>query len=260
MQKSSPQRRAKPARPLDGGKHAKSASGFLGTKNRRRWWLIGGLAAVALAIAALSAAGFDWAKLQHSIEGLNGFLVFALMALLPVGGFSIGIVYLVAGAKFGPLLGGVTVAAATAVHLLLTHWISRSFLRAPLLRLLERRKHRLPDIPAGENAAISVMAALMPGVPYFARNYLLALSGVPLRVYFWICLSIYVVRSYVTIFLGDLSTDPSGSRLAVLVAVYIVKLGVCAYLIARLRRRYKSRPSSDHKRGPVRGSATGTAH
>jgi uncharacterized membrane protein YdjX (TVP38/TMEM64 family) len=203
-------------------------------------------AVAALLIAGISAAGVDWAKIQQSIEALNGFLVFALMATLPVAGFSVGVVYLVAGAKFGPVLGGVAVAGATAIHLLLTHWISRSFLREPLLRLLARRNHHLPVIPRGENAAISVMAALVPGVPYFARNYLLALSGVPLRTYFWICLPIYVARSYVTIFLGDLSGDPSRSGFMVLVAVYAVKLGICAYLLARLRRRYHLRKAAGH--------------
>lgn len=173
------------------------------------------------------------------------------MATLPVTGFSVGVIYLVAGAKFGPLLGGVAVAGATACHLVLTHWISRSFLRAPLLRLLERRGHRLPEIPAGENGAVSVMAALVPGVPYFARNYLLALSGIPLRTYFWICLPIYVARSYVTIFLGDLSGDPSRQRLVVLVLVYVAKLAVCAYLLARLRKRYKGRGHAAPARSPA---------
>lgn len=209
-------------------------------KIRPRWWRWALFAIVlAAAIAAISSAGFDWAALQDRIAGLNAALVLVLMALLPVGGFSVGIIYLVAGAKFGPLWGGVAVAGTTAIHLLLTHWISRSFLREPLLRFLARREHRLPVIPPGENIAISVMAALVPGVPYFARNYLLALSGVPLRTYFWICLPIYVARSYVTIFLGDLSGDPNRRDFIILVAVYAVKLGICAYLIARLRRRYK---------------------
>lgn len=221
-------------------------------KPGRRWWkwtLVAVFAA--LAIVWVSSAGFDWAALQDRIAALNAALVFVVMATLPVAGFSVGIIYLVAGAKFGPLLGGVAVAGATAIHLLLTHWISRSFLREPLLRFLARRKHQLPVIPPGENAAISVMAALVPGVPYFARNYLLALSGVPLRTYFWICLPIYVARSYVTIFLGDLSGDPSRRGFIILIAVYVVKLGICAYLIARLRRRYKLGRATPSRKTPA---------
>lgn len=223
---------------------SRSSSGRAGSRHKIRRGVLIGAGAVAAGIAAAPfLSGFDWAGLQQKIEGLNPFLLFGLMATLPVAGFSIGIVYLIAGAKFGPLLGGVLVAAATAVHLLLTHWISRSFLRKPLERMIAKRKHHLPDIPPSEHGALSVMAALIPGPPYFIRNYLLALSGVPLRVYFWICLSIYVARSYVAIFLGDLSGDPNRSGFLVLVAVYILKLGICAFLIARMRKRYKLRHS-----------------
>jgi uncharacterized membrane protein YdjX (TVP38/TMEM64 family) len=212
-------------------------------KKRRRPWLLAGVLAglLALIAAVLWHADFEWGRIPRALGALNPFLVFALMSTLPVGGFSVGVIYLVAGAKFGPVLGGVTVAGATAIHLLLTHWIARSFLRGPLLRFLHRRHHHLPEIPPGENAAVAAMAALIPGIPYFARNYLLALSGMPLRTYFWICLPIYVARSYVTIFLGDLSGDPSRQRLLVLAAVYAVKLGICAVLLAHLRRRHKSR-------------------
>ena len=210
-------------------------------KRAHGWWALGVAVGIALLIWAVSRTGFGWTELQHRIASLNGPLVFALMATLPVVGGSVGLMYLVAGAKFGPVLGGVAVAGATVIHLVLTHWISRSFLRGPLLRLLARKKYKLPDIPAEETAAISVMAALVPGVPYFARNYLLALSGVPFRTYFWICLPIYVARSYVTIFLGDLTGDPSRKGLITLVIVYAVKIGVCAFLIARLRRRYQAR-------------------
>jgi uncharacterized membrane protein YdjX (TVP38/TMEM64 family) len=213
-------------------------------KRRNWWWVLGAAAIVALSIWGISTTGFDWKELQHRIASLNGVLVFALMATLPVAGCSVGLIYLVAGAKFGPVLGGVAVAGATVIHLLLTHWISRSFLRGPLLRLLERKKYKLPDIPAEETTAISVMAALVPGVPYFARNYLLALSGVPLGTYFWICLPIYVARSYVTIFLGDLTSDPNRNGLITLVVVYALKIGICAFLIARLRRRYQARKAS----------------
>jgi uncharacterized membrane protein YdjX (TVP38/TMEM64 family) len=214
--------------------------------SRRQWLTVAGLIVFAAAITCVFAfTELDFATVRdatlRSIEGLNPILLFLLMATLPVAGFSVGLMYLVAGARFGPLVGGAGAPPATAIHLLATHWISRSFLRAPLERFFARRKHRLPEIPPGEEASISVMAALVPGPPYFARNYLLALSGIPLRVYFWICLPIYVARSYITIFLGDLTGDPNGRTLFILIAVYAVKVAICAYLIARFRRRHKSR-------------------
>ncbi|ACB77346.1 TVP38/TMEM64 family protein [Opitutus terrae] len=209
-------------------------------KSRGRWLGLVVLLAAAIAMAAWLWGDLEWRDLVHTLTEFNAAIVFALMATLPIGGFSIMVVYLVAGAKFGPVLGGIAVAGATAVHLLASFWIARSFLRQPLQRFLERRGHRLPHVPEGENASVAAMAVLIPGLPYFSRNYLLALTDVPFRTYFWVCLPLYVARSYVTILIGDLGTDPDRRRLAILIGVYLLKLAVCAYLIWRIRRRIRN--------------------
>jgi len=208
---------------------------------RRRWWSLLALAlGVGLLVVLYLRSDFSMAQLTNSIAEFNPVIVFLLMAILPVGGFSIGVIYLVAGIKFGPIFGGVAVAGATAVHLLASHWICQTVLREPLQRLLKRRNHSLPHVPEGENASVAAMAALVPGLPYFSRNYLLALTDVPLRIYFWVCLPIYVVRSYIVILLGDLGMDVNRRTLAILVLVYVLKLAICGYLIWRIRRRFKT--------------------
>ncbi|HYP15671.1 MAG TPA: hypothetical protein VEQ65_00560 [Opitutus sp.] len=209
-------------------------------KSRLRWWLAGAaLVGVSLAVVAWVRGDFEWKEIVRTLTEFNSAAVLALMATLPIAGFSISIVYLVAGAKFGPVLGGAVVAGVTAVHLLASYWISRTMLRGPLERFLQRRGHALPQVPEGENASVAAMAVLMPGLPYFARNYLLALTDVPLRTYFWVCLPLYVARSYVTILLGDLGTEPDRRTLLILAAVYVLKLSICGYLIWRIRRRLK---------------------
>ncbi len=213
---------------------------------RGRWWLAGlALAAVGAAALVWTKADFEWQEIARRLAELNTVAVIALMATLPIAGFSVAIVYLVAGAKFGPVVGGVVVAGVTAVHLLASYWISRSVLRGPIERFLKKRKHELPHVPEGENASVAAMAVLVPGIPYFARNYLLALTDVPFRVYFWVCLPLYVARSYVTILLGDLGTEPDTRTLAILIVVYVAKLGICAYLIWRIRRRFKQQKARD---------------
>lgn len=181
----------------------------------------------------------NWRAVPDYLGEIDPFVLIALMAILPMGGFSIGVLYLVAGVRFGPLWGGAVVAGVTAVHLLLSHWIGRGLLRGPIERFLKKRRYQFPAVPKGEEVGFSVLGALIPGLPYFVRNYLLALSGIPLRVYFWVCLPVYVLRSYLVIFLGDYSTDPSNTRLVTLGAFYVLKLAVCGYVIWRLRRRYQ---------------------
>jgi uncharacterized membrane protein YdjX (TVP38/TMEM64 family) len=205
---------------------------------------VGGLLVIALLVGLaieIASGRLDWRGMVDAIAGWNAAAVFLAIALLPVAGFSVAITYLVAGAKFGPWLGGVAVAGATAVHLLASYAIAKSVLRGPIERFLARRRHHLPHVPAGENASVAAMAALVPGLPYAARNYLLALTDVPLRTYFWVCWPIYVVRSYVAILLGDLGAKPDSGTIAILAAVYAVKLAICVYLLWRIRRRLRRR-------------------
>lgn len=208
---------------------------------RTKWSLVAVAVLVVLAAVIGLSEEVDWHALRRSLEAMDRGPLLALVATLPVFGFSIALVYLVVGAVFGGWVGMAVIGGATAVHLLGSHWIARSFLRGPVERFLERRKFRLPELPEGEEWAVVLMTALVPGLPYFVRNYLLALSGIPLRLYFWICWPVFVLRSALVIFLGDFSGDLSMGRIAVLGAVLAVKVGICAYLLYRLRARSKAR-------------------
>ena len=210
---------------------------------KTKWSLL----AVAVVIAAFLAAilldvvDWDWHGMRDSLESMDRGPLLLLIAVLPLFGFSIALVYLVVGAVFGGWLGLVVVTGITAIHLLAGHWIGQSFLREPVQRFLKRRKHKLPELQEGEEWAVALMAALVPGLPYFGRNYLLAVSDIPLRIYFWICWPVYVIRSSVVLFLGEFSGDISVRRVTVLGAVFAVKLAICAGLIFWLRARHKEK-------------------
>jgi uncharacterized membrane protein YdjX (TVP38/TMEM64 family) len=205
-------------------------------------WLLVGLVVltlVAAIVALLVFTRFDWAALMDAINGLQAAPLIAAMALLPLIGFPILPVYLIAGVRFGPWGGGIVVTFATAAHLIGTYVIARTVLRRPLLRVLAKWHTHLPEIPPDEEAALAVIAALVPGLPYVVRNYILALAGLRLRVYFWICVPIYVARSYVSILLGDLGTDPDRSRLFILGGVEMAKAAICAAVIWWLREHHR---------------------
>jgi uncharacterized membrane protein YdjX (TVP38/TMEM64 family) len=204
------------------------------------WWLVG------VVLLGLVALGLIWrytdltlGDLTTWIDAQSALAVIPIMALLPIAGFPISVVYLVAGARFGPGWGGVVVAGVTAVHLIGSYVIARSFLRAPLQRFIEKRHAHLPQIPDDEQAAVCLIAALIPGLPYVVRNYILALAGVKFRYYFWVCLPVYVARSYVTILLGDMTSDPTRSKIIILVVVDILKVAICALVIWRLRKHHQ---------------------
>ena len=218
-------------------------------RHKAKLWWVAAAIAVGIAIVGLIIRYTDLTLLNVTdwIHTLNPLAVIPLMALLPIVGFPISVVYLVAGAKFGPVWGGVVVAAITTVHLFGTYLIARSFLRAPLQRFIARRHAHLPQIPDDEQAAVCLIAALVPGLPYVMRNYLLALAGVKLRYYIGVCLPIYVARSYVTILLGDMGSDPTRTKIIVLIIVDVLKVAICALVIWRLRVHHRKYHGHEHE-------------
>lgn len=216
---------------------------------RRTWWITAVIAVLAIGtiIAVLTLANIDWAELMRMIAGLPPVPLILAMAVLPVFAFPILPVYLVAGARFGPWGGGAVIALATAVHLIGGRLIARSFLHERLQRLLSRWHANLPAIPDDEQAAVALVAALIPGIPYFVRNLLLPVIGLRLRVYFWIALPIYVARSYVSILLGDLGTAPNQTRLIILGGVEVLKAAICAFVLWRLRVHHRRVHADPHR-------------
>jgi uncharacterized membrane protein YdjX (TVP38/TMEM64 family) len=220
-------------------------------KKRRARWRRGAIGLGVLMLTGVVIALFLefgwWREMMELMEAVDPVLALLLMALLPLAGFSIGVVYVLAGVKFGLVGGGLAIVAVTTVHLIGTHWIARSLLEKRLRRFLEKRNYRLPEAPEGAEISLAAMVALVPGPPYFLRNYALALSGIPLRKYFWVCLAVYTTRSYVTLALGDLSSDPSRSGVYWLAGIVAVKLTICAFLIRRISRKHREMKAHAHE-------------
>ena len=197
---------------------------------------------------------FDWQRIARAMARLNTGVLLAMTTVLPLAGFPVSIVYLSLGARFGPVEGIGIVAAITTLHLLATHAIARSFLRKRLERFIERRGHEIPPVPSGENATVALIVMLAPAVPYFLRNYVLGLSGIPLRIYFPIALPVHLLRSYIALFLGDFGGSPSHRGLWLLGLIYAVKFSIFALIAWRLRLRHKL------KSGPVPGMGKASHH
>ncbi|HTL67293.1 MAG TPA: hypothetical protein VL200_06505 [Lacunisphaera sp.] len=203
-----------------------------------RKWLLTALAVAAIAFA-LQWVEINWSDLPLLLDRVNRPVALLLMATLPVFGFPISAVYLAAGALFGPGRGAVVVAGVTLVHLAATHALGRSVFRGVLERGRQRWHRRLPDVPPDEFAALAAMVVLVPGPPYVVRNGLLVFAGVPLRVLAGVAWPLYVVRSAVTLFLGDLGADPSWRALAILGGVAAVKLAISVALFRRLQHHLR---------------------
>src|SRR5258708_2048279 len=77
-------------------------------RRRMKWrkrdlilWGVGLAVLIAAVVTLVVSDTIDFKAISEAISRLNPVLVIVLMALLPLAGFSISIVYLVVGARFG---------------------------------------------------------------------------------------------------------------------------------------------------------------
>lgn len=210
-------------------------------RNRRDIVRVTILAAVVIGVIVVTHGW--WNELKDALMRTPPAMFFVLFCILPMAGVSIVLLQMVVGLRFGAEWGLVVVAAATAVHLAGMHVIARSLLRGTVERMLQRRGHSLPDLARREPVSVALLGALVPGLPYSIRNYLLALSDVPFRIYGPICWAIYVGRSFVTIMLGHWATELTPQRITILTVIYVTKFSACAAIVWHLRRRNKLTPA-----------------
>ncbi|HKQ37739.1 MAG TPA: hypothetical protein VJ063_06645, partial [Verrucomicrobiae bacterium] len=81
-------------------------------------------AALLCGVGAFLALTLDFHEARHWIQGVNSGWFLLLFALLPILGFPLSILQIVAGVKFGFWTGMSVTAVAMSVHLLGAHWLA----------------------------------------------------------------------------------------------------------------------------------------
>jgi uncharacterized membrane protein YdjX (TVP38/TMEM64 family) len=201
------------------------------------FWIATGLGVLAIG-ALIWWVDLEW--LHHQVERLNGFAVFALLVLLPLVGIPVSVLFVVSGAKFGHAWGLALTAVAIALHLLASWWIAHSWLKRPLEAGLRKLKRRKPQVPHGEYVPVCLVVALMPGVSYALKNYLLVLAGVPFRQFFWTLLPAHLIHASLAILFGDFTGSMTTPKIIFLVVYAIAVIGLSHRVFRRMKERTQS--------------------
>lgn len=106
-----------------------------------------------------------------------------LFAVLPVVGFPVTVFLVLIGAKFGYYLGTLIMFLCIPVHLLASLFVAKAFVR-PFINYFIKERYTIPIVPEHHAARFSFVFMAIPGLSYAMKNYILSLSGVPLRYYF----------------------------------------------------------------------------
>ncbi len=201
--------------------------------------------AVALAVLAVGATlclggrHFDPGPLRDHIETLSGPGFIAACTLLPLVGFPVSWLHLLAGVRFDFSLGLLVVGLTTLGHTLLAALLvailpDRSFRRLARWR---KRLSRTGHIEA------TIFCTMVPGVPYTLHLYLLPLLGVPLRIFTGLGVPIHTARAVVTLLLGDATKDPTPGRLLAIGTYYLVLFATSVWVGRKLRDKLWAKPT-----------------
>jgi uncharacterized membrane protein YdjX (TVP38/TMEM64 family) len=196
---------------------------------------------VAAAVIVLSVfwGRLDLAELHARARDLPGVAVIAAITLLPMVGFPVSWLHLVAGVRFGFVVGMVVVAVTSVLHHVLCWGLTR-LLPARFFARLEPWRERLRG--AGHRDA-TLLCCLLPGMPYTVQLYLMPIIGVPFGLMFGLSSLLHTGRAVVTILLGDMSDELTPAKVAVL-ALYYCALFAGSVLALRGLRRSMARHAS----------------
>ncbi|GHC06762.1 TVP38/TMEM64 family protein [Cerasicoccus arenae] len=100
------------------------------------------------------------------------------LGILPLFAFPASPLLMLIGYYYGPVYGMIVAMIGIAINDTLAYWVARSFLRGPLLRLLERRKIKVPAVPDEDEIRVIALLRITPGTPLFLQSYLLGLAKV----------------------------------------------------------------------------------
>ncbi len=210
----------------------------------RRWWKVLVVIALIAGAWALAAHGVDMHTVHEKAKGLNGFLAFALLVLLPLIGFPIALLHFAMGIRFGIALGLGLVALSIPLQLLafygLTRWKKEFF--------KDKFKGLRGKVPANAREEATIFTLLIPGAPFFAQNYALALMGVPFRTCLRWAFPLHLMRATMTVVLGDMSDHLTPWRITALVLYGLLLLGGSWWSYRRLQARLTGRPKAGNGR------------
>lgn len=175
-------------------------------------------------------------------EGLSLPWFLAAFLMLPLVGFPITPLLVVAGIRFG-FGGGMALATGGIfLHNVVAFRVTHGWFRVRLRNRLARAGYGIPAIDPKHQAWFTALFAAIHGPPYAAKLYLLALTDVPFRIYLWAGAPIYAFFCVIPVGAGSAVNTLKPWVIYALVGMSIALLAV-GFL---LKRRCKPPEISDN--------------
>lgn len=184
----------------------------------------------------------SWLSLLKS-DRTHPFIVITAFLVLPAIFFPISALLVLVGVRFGALWGSLIMFSLIPAHLLFSFFLVRRLFRSQLEWLARKKDYGILNVPEDRYVQFGFLFMAVPGLPYTVKNYLLPVSGISFRDYFWIGWLVQGVMGIPFVVLGDAAAQWSIQILAVFMVLFIV-----AYFISKkLQKKYERvvRPEPD---------------
>ena len=155
--------------------------------------------------------------------------------LLPLCGFPMSVLLVLAGIRFGLGGGMAVVTAGMLFHHYVAFHLTHGWFRNRLRAFLERLGYGIPPIQEKHRVWFTAVFAAIHGPPYFAKLDLLALTDIPFKVYLWAGASVYILFSLIPVAAGSALAhfDPRWLYLILTLGTLLTYFGFW------LKRRYR---------------------
>jgi len=138
------------------------------------------------------------------IRNAGPWVFFTAMAILPAVGVPLLGFTIPAGEAFAGQMTLVGVIAVTlvaiAINLALTYWVAHNALRPLVEGLIKRYGYTVHRVTKDNALSVALVVRLTPGPPFFLQGCVLAISGVPFRLFMivsWLCVLPWAVGAIV---------------------------------------------------------------
>lgn len=131
--------------------------------------------------------------LTEQVRNLPAFWFIVAYALLPVVGIPLSPLLVLAGVKFGFPQGMAVAAGGIFIHHFIAYHLVHGRLRQRVKDRLAQSKYSIPTPEEKNHVWFTVIFASIHGPPYAIKLYLLALTEVRFRVYFWVGAPVYII-------------------------------------------------------------------
>jgi len=178
-------------------------------------------------------------------------IMLPLIAILPLFGFPVSVLLIPVGFTMAPAYGKgwatIYAMAGVALNDTFAYWLARSFMRGPILRMLEKRKIQVPEVPRSQEIRVIALLRITPGTPLFLQSYLLGLAKVDYWRYLFISVPIQAIHVGLFIFMGEAIFEGKVGAMITGLAL-VIALGIIFRMVhSKHSAKKKDPPSGDAK-------------